>query len=155
MKIVNKIDYNASLRKVEELIFAIEDYENEHYQFDIPNQVEAVLFRMEQLGLKQKDLVKYFDGNKSHVSEFLKGKRVLTKKQIRKLNVYLQIPYICLARELQDEEKNIKKQRDEEENIKKRRDNEIKNLEKRIKDLKKEEKLQMKLFKKNQKQIGG
>ena len=53
--------------------------------------IEAIKFRMEQLGMKQKDLAEIL-GFKSRVSEILNKKRKLTLKMIRKLHQKLSIP---------------------------------------------------------------
>jgi HTH-type transcriptional regulator / antitoxin HigA len=37
----------------------IGQYENDHYQINAPDPIEAIKYRMEQQNLKQKDLVKY------------------------------------------------------------------------------------------------
>ena len=53
--------------------------------------IEAIKFRMEQEGLKQKDLVNIV-GSKSRVSEILNKKRKLTIEMIRNLHTRLHIP---------------------------------------------------------------
>ncbi|OQX93078.1 MAG: hypothetical protein B6I17_04385 [Tenericutes bacterium 4572_104] len=45
--------------KLELLTLLIKDYEERHYKFEYPDPIEAIKFRMEQQGLKQKDLVQY------------------------------------------------------------------------------------------------
>lgn len=42
----------------------VEDYEKEHFQFERPDAISAILFRMEQQGLRQKDLVPILGGKK-------------------------------------------------------------------------------------------
>jgi len=51
----------------------------------MPDPIEAIKFRMEQMGMKQKDLAEVV-GFKSRVSEILNKKRKLTLDMIRKLN---------------------------------------------------------------------
>ncbi len=65
--------------------------ETVHRIFSSP--VEAIEFRMEQEGLKQKDLVEILGGSKSRVSELLNRKRRLTLEMIRKLHDRLKIPF--------------------------------------------------------------
>ena len=77
--------------ELEILSILIEKYEDEYYPIDLPDPIEAIKFRMEQLGLKQNDLTEVI-GFKSRVSEILNKKRKLTLKMIRKLNEYLSIP---------------------------------------------------------------
>jgi HTH-type transcriptional regulator/antitoxin HigA len=68
----------------------IEKYEKEHFPIEMPDPIEAIKFRMEQLGMKQKDLAEVV-GYKSRVSEILNRKRKLTVEMIRKLSVKLHI----------------------------------------------------------------
>jgi len=80
------------------LTVLIEKYEEEHYPIDIPDPINAIRFRIDQLGLAQKDLVPYI-GSRSKVSEVLSGRRELTLKMIRALNRHLGIPAEVLLRE--------------------------------------------------------
>lgn len=57
----------------------------------MPDPIEAIKFRMEQMGVKQKDLAEVF-GFKSKVGEILNKKRKLTLEMVRKLNTTLHIP---------------------------------------------------------------
>lgn len=100
-------DYRAALKEVESLMAAaagspegerldvlvtlIEAYEKTHYPMDLPDPVEAIKFRMEQMGLYPKDLTPIF-GRLNRVYEVLNGKRSLTLQMIRRLNVELDIP---------------------------------------------------------------
>ncbi len=100
-------DYKLALKRVESLMDAefgtedfdelevlttlIENYETKHYSIDLPDPIEAIKFRMEQEGLRQKDLVEIF-GNKVRVSEILNKKRRLTLDMIRNINHDLHIP---------------------------------------------------------------
>lgn len=74
----------------------VESYENIHYPIDAPDPVKAIQYIMEEKGLSQKDLVKYFNGSKGLVSSFLSGKRELSKKVIKALHQGLGIPYEIL-----------------------------------------------------------
>jgi HTH-type transcriptional regulator/antitoxin HigA len=84
--------------ELELLSFLIEKYEQENHLIDLPDPIEAIKFRMEQLGFKQKDLAKAI-GLKSRVSEILNRKRKLTIEMIRKLNTTLGIPTDVLIKE--------------------------------------------------------
>lgn len=66
-------------------------YEKERFQFGKCTAIEAIKFRMNEQGLKQKDLVPFI-GSKSRVSEILRGNRKLTVKMIKALHVGLGIP---------------------------------------------------------------
>jgi len=68
----------------------VEAYEAVHFPIARPTPVEAIRFRMEQAGLKQRDL-RPFIGSRSRVSEVLSGKQPLTLDMIRALNQHLGI----------------------------------------------------------------
>ncbi len=69
----------------------IDQYENEHFPIDLPDPIEAIKFRMEQLGYTQTDLAKVV-GLKSRASEILSKKRKLSLDMIRQLHDKLNIP---------------------------------------------------------------
>ncbi|MDR0792427.1 MAG: helix-turn-helix domain-containing protein [Chitinophagaceae bacterium] len=77
--------------ELEILSLLIEKYENENFPIDLPDPVEAVKFRMEQLGLTQTDLAKVV-GQKSHAGEILNRKRKLSLNTIRQLHKNWNIP---------------------------------------------------------------
>jgi len=77
--------------ELEILSILIEKYEKENYPIEMPDPIEAIKFRMEQLGMKQKDLAEVV-GFKSRVSEILNRKRKLTIEMIRNLSQKLNIP---------------------------------------------------------------
>ena len=80
------------------LVTLVEIYEEEHFPIDLPDPITAIRFRMEQVGLKQVDLVPYI-GSRSRVSEVLNGKRKLSLSMIRKLHKGLGIPAEVLLHE--------------------------------------------------------
>jgi len=100
-------DYSSTLSQIERLMDAkpntpqmdelevlttlVEAYEEQHYKIEVPDPIEAIKFRMEQEGLKQKDLITIV-GSKSRVSEILNRKRKLTIEMIRNLHKQLHIP---------------------------------------------------------------
>ena len=63
--------------EAEILSLLIENYENQHYSIEAPDPIEAIKIRMEEMALKQKDLVGVI-GGKSRVSEILNKKKRLT-----------------------------------------------------------------------------
>lgn len=75
----------------EVLLTLIDVYEQSHFPISAPDPVEAIKFRMEQAGLKPKDLVPLI-GQRNRVYEVLNGKRKLTLPMIRKLHAQLGIP---------------------------------------------------------------
>ncbi len=76
--------------EAEILSMLIENYENEHYPIEAPDPIEAIKIRMEELNMRQKDLVGII-GGKSRVSEILNRKKKLTVDMIRELERILQI----------------------------------------------------------------
>lgn len=100
-------DYERALARIEGLMDAepntpegdeldvlttlIEAYEDRHFPIDTPDPVEAILFRVEQMGLTRKDL-EPFIGSRHRVSEVLNRKRELSISMIRRLHEGLNIP---------------------------------------------------------------
>lgn len=110
----NETDYEAALAAVsplfdnepepgsaagdflEVMILLIEKYEQEHYPIEAPDPVEAIKFRMEQMGLTAKDLVPAI-GRTNRVYEVLNNKRALTLPMIRNLHEMFNIPLASLV----------------------------------------------------------
>lgn len=63
----------------------VESYETKHFPIEAPDPIEAIKIRMEEEGLKKKDLAQYF-GSASRVSEVLNRKRPLTLDMMRKIH---------------------------------------------------------------------
>ncbi len=76
--------------EAEILSLLIENYENVNYPIDAPDPIEAIKIRMEEMNLKQKDLIGII-GGKSRVSEILNKKKRLTVDMIRELERILHI----------------------------------------------------------------
>lgn len=107
-------DYNKALKRLEVIFDApvntsegdeaellgilIEKYEDEHYPIEAPDPIEAIKFRMEQMGMDKKDLAKVI-GYKSRVTEIFTRKRKLNLKMIRRLHEKMNIPYESLISE--------------------------------------------------------
>lgn len=107
-------DHQAALREVERLwgaapgsaesdrldvlVTLIAAYEEQHHGVDPPDPVEAILFRVEQQGLKRRDLEPYI-GPRGRVSEILNRTRELTLPMIRRLHEGLGIPAEVLIQE--------------------------------------------------------
>lgn len=72
------------------LALIIEEFENKNYSIEAPDPIEAIKIRMEEMQLKQIDLVDSI-GGKSRVSEILNRKRKLTVEMIRKLTTQLNL----------------------------------------------------------------
>ena len=105
--IKTKKDYNQALERLEVIFDAkkgtqegdelellgilIERYENENFFIEMPDPIEAIKFRMEQMGYTQNDLAEIV-GFKSRASEILNKKRKLSLDMIRQLHERLNIP---------------------------------------------------------------
>lgn len=99
-------DYELALKRLEQIFEAspnseegdeadiwamlIDNYEKIHYPIEAPDPIEAIKIRMEEMNLKQKDLVGVI-GGKSRVSEVLNKKKKLTVEMIRELEKMLDI----------------------------------------------------------------
>ncbi len=77
--------------ELELLSLLIEKYETQHFPVSLPDPIEAIKFRMEQMGYNQADLAKVV-GLKSRASEILNKKRKLSLHMIRQLHNKLNIP---------------------------------------------------------------
>nr|WP_315216472.1 helix-turn-helix domain-containing protein [uncultured Flavobacterium sp.] len=109
-------DYNQALERLEVIFDAkngtsegdelevlgilIDQYENEHFPIDLPDPIEAIKFRMEQMGYNQNDLANIV-GLKSRASEILNRRRKLSLEMIRKLHKVLHIPTDVLIQNYQ------------------------------------------------------
>lgn len=105
--IKTKKDHRQALKRIEEIWDAklntpegdeldilstlVESYEKEKYSIAPPDAIEAIKFRIEQMGLTKKDLAEFLGGT-NRVSEIFHGKRKLTIKMIRALYENLQVP---------------------------------------------------------------
>jgi HTH-type transcriptional regulator/antitoxin HigA len=105
-------DYDGALRRIEQLMDAkpdtkrgdeldvlttlVEAYEAKHYAICPPDPIEAIKFRMDQLGLTRKDL-EVMLGGRGRVSEILAKKRGLSLEMIRQLHRTLHIPLESLV----------------------------------------------------------
>lgn len=100
-------DHRAALKEIEGLMNAskgspegdrleilttlVEDWENRHLEILPPDPLEAIRFRMEQMGLSASDIAPMV-GGANRVSEILHGKRGLTLAMVRNLHKGLRIP---------------------------------------------------------------
>ena len=77
------------------LVTLVEAYEAKYYPMPVCDPIEAIKFRMEQMGLEAKDLTPII-GSRSKVSEVLNHKRQLSITMIRNLHAQLHVPYESL-----------------------------------------------------------
>jgi HTH-type transcriptional regulator/antitoxin HigA len=78
-------------RFVEILAVLIEKYEESHFPIEAPTPIEAIKFRMEQLGWSNKELAVLL-GGRNRVSEILNQKRDLSLHMIRVLYKKMGVP---------------------------------------------------------------
>lgn len=78
----------------------IDEYEKKKYPIEAPDPIEAIKIRMEEMQLKQIDLVDAI-GGKSRVSEVLNRKRKLTVEMIRNLTSRLNLSSDILINDYQ------------------------------------------------------
>ncbi len=114
--IKTETDYQEALKKLE-LIFdapigtpesdeadilglMVDEYEKKHYHIEAPDPIEAIKIRMEEMQLRQIDLVNEI-GGKSRVSEILNRKRKLTVEMIRNLSQKLNLSPALLITDYQ------------------------------------------------------
>ena len=84
--------------ELEALSILVEGYEEKHYPIPPPHPIEAIKFRLEQMGMDEKGLNKIL-GGRSRKSEILSGKRKLSLNMIRQLHKELRIPAETLISE--------------------------------------------------------
>ena len=108
-------DYKAALTRIDELMDAelgspeggeldvlvdlVELYESKHEPMGHPTPVAAIEFRMEQAGLRPRDLIPFI-GSRAKVSEVLSGRRAITMPMARALHEHLGIPADVLLSKL-------------------------------------------------------
>ncbi len=85
--------------RLEVLGTLVEAFEAKHYKLELPDPIEAIKFRMEQQGLKPKDLQPMI-GGLNRVYEVLSKKRPLSLLMVRRLHAGLGISADCLIREV-------------------------------------------------------
>lgn len=85
-------------REMKLLLYLIERYEEEYFPIGMPDPIEAIKTRMEDLGLEPKDLVKAI-GDKGTLSKVLNGKIPLSLRMIRNLAKQLHLPADILIQE--------------------------------------------------------
>ena len=69
----------------------VKDFDEQHYQLPELYAVKVIKFKMQEMGIKAKDLEPII-GSKGHVSAVLSGKREITLKMAQKLKNFFSIP---------------------------------------------------------------
>ncbi|MEP6844833.1 MAG: helix-turn-helix domain-containing protein [Panacibacter sp.] len=90
MKIFHTED-TAEAEELALLLVLIKDYEDKHIHLPELDPVEVIKLKMEERGLKAKDL-EHIIGSKGHISSVLSGRREITLKTAQKLKNYFQLP---------------------------------------------------------------
>lgn len=85
------IENSPESDELEILSILVKEYENEHYPIPAPHPIEAIKFRLDQMGVSETELGNIL-GYRSRKSEILSGKRKLSLEMIRRLNKVLNIP---------------------------------------------------------------
>ncbi len=85
--------------RLDVLITLVEAYEEEHFPIDMPDPLDAIRFRLEQLGLDLRALVGVI-GARTRVYEIMRRERPLSLSMIRKLHDKFQIPAEVLIQPL-------------------------------------------------------
>lgn len=90
-KIFDAVPPSKEFYELELLLLLIKDYEDKHFSIPIPDPIDAIKYKMKELGLKYHDLEPII-GSKGHVSSVLSGKREITLKMAQGLHKKLGIP---------------------------------------------------------------
>lgn len=83
----------------------LEKFEETRFKFESPDPIDAIVYRLAELGLKQKDFASII-GSKSRASEILTRKRGLTIEMIRTIHEHLKIPAEILIGHPKQEDTN-------------------------------------------------
>lgn len=73
------------------LLVLVKDYEDKHIHLPEVNPIEVIKLKMQERGMKAKDLEPII-GSKGHVSSILSGRREVTLKIAQRLRDYFQLP---------------------------------------------------------------
>lgn len=84
--------------KLDVLLTLVDAYEQKSIPIDLPDPVEAIIHRLDQMGYTQTDLARML-GSRARASEILHRKRKLTLETIRTLIRELGVPPQTLVRE--------------------------------------------------------
>lgn len=91
MEIFHSTPGSADSDELELLLVLVKDYDDKHYQLPELDALEVIKYKMQEMGVKAKDLEPII-GSKGHVSAILSGKKDITLKMAQKLKNYFNIP---------------------------------------------------------------
>lgn len=118
MVLENKNDYELAIERIEKLmeinpglktdagrelkllLLLVERYEDEHYPIGLPDPIEAIKMRLEDLNFLPADLIEAI-GDKGTVSKILNRKLPLSLRMIRNLSALLKLPSEILIQEIE------------------------------------------------------
>jgi HTH-type transcriptional regulator / antitoxin HigA len=108
-------DYEAACRRIDEIFHAepdspeddeleilvtlVDAYEEEHFPIGMPDPIEAIRIRMDDLGLTRKHLMEHLGKSSGRISDILNRRRPLTLGDVRTLSKLLHIPTEVLTQE--------------------------------------------------------
>jgi HTH-type transcriptional regulator/antitoxin HigA len=91
MEIFHATEGTAQADELALLLVLVKDYEDKHIPLPEVNPIEFIKLKMEERGMKAKDLETII-GSKGHVSSILSGRREITLKMAQRLKDYFQLP---------------------------------------------------------------
>jgi HTH-type transcriptional regulator/antitoxin HigA len=91
MEIFHSDPNSPEIDELELLLVLVKDYDEKHYQLPELDPLEVIKFKMQEMGVKAKDLEPLI-GSKGHVSAVLSGKRDITLKMAQKLRDFFSLP---------------------------------------------------------------
>jgi len=87
--------------ELEVLSILVDDYEDKHHEIGPPDPLEAIKYRIEQMGLSSAEVAELF-GARSRVSEVFSGRRALSIEMIRAIHAKLKVPADILIQPIQE-----------------------------------------------------
>ena len=91
MEIFHAVPGTPQEDEMELLMVLVKDYDDKHYTIPQLDPIEVIKLKMEELGIKPKDLEPII-GSKGHVSSVLSGRREITLKMAQRLRDFFQLP---------------------------------------------------------------
>ncbi len=88
----------AAADRLDVLMVLVDDYESKHHAIDVPDPIEAILVRMDDMGLTRADLGTMLGVPSGRVSELLNRRRRLTIEMMRVLAREMKLPEAVLLK---------------------------------------------------------
>jgi HTH-type transcriptional regulator/antitoxin HigA len=110
MEIFDAVPGSTEEKELDLLLVLVKDYEDRHYALPDLDPIEVIKLKMEENGLRSKDLEPLI-GSRGHVSSVLSGRRELTLSMVRRLKDYFQLPAeIFMPHHRETTRKKVKKE---------------------------------------------